>query len=87
MSAFTFGKWQLFASLGAVVFRTIGGPTILSSVLRTPGTPSLSPPPSITLSPHHDRILLMSHGFMHPVSCLLVISRLQLGMHGRNTAV
>ncbi|KAL0038130.1 hypothetical protein WJX79_004071 [Trebouxia sp. C0005] len=37
VSALTFGKWQLFASLGAVVFRTIGGPTLLSSVLRTPG--------------------------------------------------
>lgn len=37
MSALTFGKWQLVASLGAVIFRTIGGPTILSSVLRTPG--------------------------------------------------
>jgi len=39
VSALTFGKWQLFASLGAVVFRTIGGPTLLSSVLRTPGMP------------------------------------------------
>ena len=39
VSALTFGKWQLVASLGAVVFRTVGGPTILSSILRTPGQP------------------------------------------------
>lgn len=49
MSALTFGKWQLVASLGAVVFRTVGGPTILSSVLRTPG--GASPPRAPFLAP------------------------------------
>lgn len=46
VSALTFGKWQLVASLGAVVFRTIGGPTILSSILRTPGRNTPPPRPA-----------------------------------------
>lgn len=51
VSALTFGKWQLVASLGAVVFRTLGGPTIMSSILRTPGA-----------TPAHSMLLFM-HAF------------------------
>ena len=30
-------KWQSILAIAAVVFRTVGGPTLVSTVLKTPG--------------------------------------------------
>lgn len=38
LGALFIGKWQAVAAGAAILFRTVGGPTILSGVLRTPGT-------------------------------------------------
>lgn len=67
VSALTFGKWQLFASLGAVIFRTIGGPTILSSVLRTPGMPCYPPAPLPVIHCWYTKSLAY---WQHQVSCI-----------------
>ena len=60
VSALTFGKWQVASGLGAVVFRTIGGPTLLSSVLRTPGMPPFAVYTSYECS-YTFNVLMQSH--------------------------
>ena len=37
LGLFTLAKWQTVATVAAVLFRSIGGPTLVSSALRTPG--------------------------------------------------
>jgi hypothetical protein len=37
ISTITFLKWQSIVGIAAAIFRSIGGPTLISTILRTPG--------------------------------------------------